>query len=46
MSRRDDKTFLCVFDFRDQPEKDTPDKARDAIVISLLQPKYRDEPCL
>lgn len=35
MNRRDDKTFLCVFDFPDQLEKGIFDKARDAIIRSL-----------
>jgi hypothetical protein len=35
MNRRDDKTFLCVFDFPDQPEKGIFDKARDAFIRSL-----------
>ena len=32
MNLRDDKTFLCVFDFPDQPEKGISDKARDAMI--------------
>jgi len=35
MNRRDDEIFLCVFDFPDQPRKDSFDKARDAVVRSL-----------
>jgi hypothetical protein len=35
MNRRDDKTFLCVFDFPDQPEKGIFDKAK-MLVRSLV----------
>ena len=35
MNRRDDKIFLCVFDFPHRPGKGIFDKARDAIVRSL-----------
>lgn len=41
MSRRDDKTFLCVFDFPHQPGKGIFDKAKDAIVRSLSSPSPR-----
>ena len=35
MNRRDDKTFLCVFDYPDQAETDISDKAGDGDVRSL-----------
>jgi hypothetical protein len=38
MNHPDDKTFLCVFDFPDQPGKGIFDKARDKIMGSLSSP--------
>lgn len=35
MNRRDDKTFLCEFDFGDRAAKGISDKARDGDVRSL-----------